>query len=289
MSATALAVVKEAWADFQRHHAPWLAAALAYFAAFAAAPLIIIFVEIAGFVVHSHQHVLNLIFRHITKDAGSGAHALREIVASAFGQQRNGTIAQIIGWCIFVVAALGLFNALQFALDTIWEALPRKMTIVTVVRERAWGFAVMLLIALLLLVSMGVNAGLSAIAAFLLPVSPAFGALMKAADFVASFAVIWAGFALVFSYLPDAKPTWRDVSFGAALTAFLFVVGQFLIGWYLGTATLSSTYGAFGSLVAFLIWVNYTAQIMLFGAEVTRVYALRRGSLRSAPAIPGRS
>lgn len=281
MSGGVLALLKQTWADYGRHHGQWLAAALAYFAAFAVAPLIIVFVEIAGFIIHSHQHVLNLIFHYIDRDAGSGARALREIVASSFGRTRNGAVAQIIGWGIFVVAALGLFSSLQFALNTVWETQPSKTTILTTLRQRGWTFVVMLGIALLLLVSLGVNTALNAATAYLTPVSPAFATLMKAADFLASFAVVWAGFALLFICLPDTRPTWRDVRLGAGVTAFLFVVGQFLVGWYLGTASLASTYGAFGSLVAFLLWVNYSAQIFLFGAELTHVYAHRYGSLAS--------
>lgn len=279
--AETLALLRQAWADFARHHAQWLAAALAYFAAFAVAPLIVVFVEIAGFIVHSHRHVLNLIFRYIDRDAGPGAHALRELVASTFGQARNGVLAQIVGWGIFVVAALALFSATQFALNTVWGTLPEKTTLLRSIRQRAWSFVVMLLIALLLLVSMGINAALTAITAYLVSLSPAFVALMKGVDFVASFAVIWIGFAVLFICLPDARPSWRDVRLGAAITAFLFVVGQFLLGWYLGTASLSSAYGAFGSLVAFLIWVNYSSQILLFGAELTHAYAERLGSRRA--------
>ncbi len=280
MIAATLALLRQTWAEFARHNAQWLAAALAYFAAFAVAPLVIIFVEIAGFFVHSHRHVLNVIFHYINRDAGPGAHALRVMVASSFSSPRSGVFAQVVGWGIFVFAAIALFSATQFALNTVWDSLPAKSTIWTTIKQRVWSFVTMLLIGLLLLVSMAVNAVLTAITGHLAHLSPVFVELMKVADFVASFAVIWAGFAVLFSYLPDARPTWHDVRLGAGITAFLFVVGQFLLGWYLGTTGLSSSYGAFGSLVALLIWVNYSSQILLFGAEFTHVYACRFGSLR---------
>jgi uncharacterized BrkB/YihY/UPF0761 family membrane protein len=193
MMQTALALLRQTWAEFGRHHAQWLAAALAYFAAFAVAPLIVVFVEVAGFFVHSHRHVMNEIFRYVDRDAGSGAHAIRQIVASSLAQPRNGVFAELLGWGIFIVAALGLFSATQFALNTVWDSLPAKSTLWT----------------------------------------------------------------------------------------FLFVAGQFLVGWYLGRAGLASTYGVFGSLVAFLLWVNYSAQILLFGAEFTHVYARRFGSKKA--------
>ena len=274
----AVPVAKQSWAEFQRHNGQWLAAALAYFAAFAVAPLIIVLVEIAGLAIQDHQRVLNMIFDYLQRDAGAGAGAVKQIVSATFNQPRKGILAEIIGWIVFIVAAVGLFAAVQFALNTVWDVAPKKMTLMDTIRQRGWSFVVMLGIALLLLVSMGVNAVLTMMSSYLTQVFPGFATLMKIADFAVSFGVLWGAFALLFEYLPECKIEWRDVWVGAAVTSFLFVVGQFLLGWYLGRAGVSSGYGAFGSLVVFLIWVNYSAQIMLFGAEVTQVYAKRYGS-----------
>jgi len=276
-----LALLKDTWSGFQRHNAQWLAAALAYFAAFAVAPLIIVFVEIAGFVVHDDLRVLHAIYGYVDRDAGPGASAVRSIVTSIFSEQRNGLVAEIVGWSVFLFAAVGLFSALQFALNTVWDAHPPKMTIWATIRERAWSFVAMLLIALLLLLSVVVNAALAAASAYHGAGAGALAALVNAVDFLASFAVVWTGFALLFRYLPDTRTAWRDVALGSAITALLFVAGQFLVGWYLGIASLRSTFGAFGSLVAFLLWVNYSAQILLFGAEFTHAYAKRFGSRAS--------
>jgi membrane protein len=112
-------------------------------------------------------------------------------------------------------------------------------------------------------------------------VSPFFPTLIKVLDFIISFGVITAVFALLFEYLPECHIEWYDVWPGALFTSFLFVIGQFLLGWYLGRAGISSTFGAFGGLVVFLVWVNYSAQIILLGAEFTHVYAQRFGSRRS--------
>jgi membrane protein len=271
-------VVKQSWAEFQRHNAQWLAAALAYFAAFAIAPLIIVLVEIAGLVTHDHQRVLNAIFGYLQRDAGAGAGAVKQIVAATFNEPRKGVLAEIIGWVVFVVAAIGLFGAAQFALNTIWDVTPKRMTLKQSIRQRASSFAVMLGIALILLLSIGINALLTMMSAYFTQIFPGFATLAKIADFALSFGVLWGAFALLYEYLPECRIEWRDVWVGSAVTSFLFVVGQFLLGWYLGRAGVSSGYGAFGSLVVFLIWVNYSAQIVLFGAEVTQVFARRHGS-----------
>lgn len=274
----ALPVAKQSWSEFGRHNGQWLAAALAYFAALSIAPLIIVLVEIAGLVIHDHQRVLNLIFGYLQRDAGSGAGAVRQIVASTFNEPRKGIVAEIIGWVVFIAAAVGLFGSVQYALNTVWDVTPQKMSLKERICQRASSFGVMLGIALLLLVSMGVNAVLTMMSAYLTHVFPGFATLMKIVDFAVSFGVLWGAFALLYKYLPECRIEWRDVWAGSAVTSFLFVVGQFLLGWYLGRAGVSSGYGAFGSLVVFLIWVNYSAEIVLFGAEVTRVYAKRYGS-----------
>jgi membrane protein len=282
-------LLKTTWQDFQRHNSQWLAAALAYFTTFAIAPLIIIIVEIAGLVIHNHTKVLNLLFGYLQRDAGPGAGAVRQIVASTFNEPRTGIVAEIVGWIVFIVAAVGLFSAVQFALNNVWDIAPKKLTIKQAIMQRLSGFGVMLCIALLLLISIGVNAALTMASGYLTHVFAGFATLMKIADFFVSFGIIWAGFALLFEYLPECKIEWRDVSLGAAITSFLFVVGQFLLGWYLGRAGISSGYGAFGSLIVFLIWVNYSAQIMLFGAEFTHVWAKRYGSLKAESQSPQES
>ncbi len=278
----AVPLAKQTWQEFGRHNGQWLAAALAYFAAFAVAPLIIVLVEIAGLVVGNHQRVLNDIFGYLQRDAGAGAGAVKQIVSATFNAPRKGILAEIVGWIVFIIASIGLFNAVQFALNTIWDLTPQKMGIWQAIKQRITGFGVMMLIALLLLISIGVNALLTAASGWLIHIAPFFPTVIKIVDFVISFAVIWLGFAVLFEYLPDCHIEWSDVWIGSAFTSFLFVVGQFLLGWYLGRAGVSSGYGAFGSLVVFLIWVNYSAQIMLLGAQFTNVYAQRHGSKAAA-------
>ena len=267
-----ICLLRETWAEYQRHNAPWLAAALAYFATFAVAPLIIVVVEIAGFVVHNDHQVLDAVFGYMQRDLGSGSQAVRQIVSATFNQPGQ-SIAAIVAWSIFVFAALGLFGSLQFALNTVWGTTKEQPRLWGAIRQRTLGFAMMLMVAFLLLASVFANAALTAAAVYFAHFFIGLASLMKIADFVLSFAFVWVLFALLYRYLPNRTIAWRDVWIGAAFTALLFTVGQFLLGWYLGRAGVSSAYGAFGSIVAFLLWVYYTSQIFLFGAEFTHVYA----------------
>jgi membrane protein len=280
-------LAKLTWQEYQRHNGQWLAAALAYFTAFAIAPLIIIVLEIAVLVFGNNRQAVDLIFGYLQRDAGSGANAVRQIVTATFSEQHKGLVAEIISWVVLVGASIGLFNAVQFALDHIWDLTPVKMNIWTAVKQRITGFGALMAIAVLLLLSIVVNTILTAAGGYLTHVFPGFATLLKILDFAISFGVVWVAFAILFKYLPDTHVDWRDVWVGASLTAFLFVVGQFLLGWYLGRAAVSSGFGAFGSLVAFLIWVNYSSQIMLLGAEFTHVYAQRFGSKRYSTTTRG--
>jgi membrane protein len=269
-----IALLREAWSDYQRHNAAWMAAALAYFAAFAIAPLIIVLVEIAGFFVHSHRHVLDLIFAYLRRDIGTGSDAVQQIVTARMDRPRGNLLSQIVGWTIFVVAAAGLFASLQFALNTVWGVNRRGLR--EAARQRILGFVMMLIVAALLLVSVIANAAITAASFYL--ARAGLATLVQFGDFALTFVLVWLLFGLLFWYLPNARIGWRDVWLGAILTALLFTIGQMLLGWYIGSAGLTSAYGAFGSLIAFLIWANYTAQIFLFGAEFTHVYARRHGT-----------
>ncbi|MBV8246121.1 MAG: YihY/virulence factor BrkB family protein [Candidatus Eremiobacteraeota bacterium] len=271
-----IALVKETLAQYQRHKAQWLAAAIAYFTTFAIAPLIIVVVEILGFVLGQHRGTLAMLHAYLQQNAGrAAADGIDAIVAATFAQRRAGTIAQIVGWFVFVLGAVGLFSALQDALNTIWDVEAQKRTLWGNIRERASSFAVVVGIALLLLVSLLASTALTAAGPALRDVFPAFPAVAKIADFVISFVVVAVLFGIIYAYLPDCRISWRDVWVGAAISALLFVTGQSLLGWYLGHAAIANGYGAFGGLVVFMVWVNYSAQIVLFGAEFTHVYARR--------------
>lgn len=261
--ATWIALAKDTWKSYQRHNGPWLAAALAYFATFAIAPLVIVVVEIAGFFLHGHAQALHAIYATMP---AAGGNAVREIVAATFAHPRQSVVAQVISWAVFLLAAVGLFGSLQFALNTIWDVEQQRRGFLQTLRERALGFCMLLIGALLLMLSIACNAVLAAFS----------GSLGTTTDFAVTFLVVWILFAILFEYLPDTRIEWRDVWTGAGITALLFVAGQMVLGWYLGRAAVASAYGAFGSLVVFLLWANYSSQIVLLGAEFTHVYAQRR-------------
>jgi membrane protein len=277
-----ISLLKETAANFTRHKGQWLAAAIAYFTMLAIAPLIIVVVEIAGAFLGQHEAILDELYRYLAQSAGPSAEiGVRSIVTSTFNQHSAGVLAQIISWSIFVFAAIGLFSALQSALNTVWDVESKAQPILEAIRTRAVALVVVIFIALLLMVLLGVDAVLNT--------SSFFSAVSRVAQFVVSLVLTAAAFTVLFAFLPETRVEWRSVWLGAAITALLFVCGQFILGWYLGRAALSSTYGAFGGLVAFLIWVNYSAQIVLLGAEFTHVLAtrVRDGRIRS-PRAPAR-
>lgn len=270
-------LLRTTFSEFQRHKAPWLAAAIAYFTTFAIAPLIIVVVEIVGLFLGSHQAVLNELYGYLGSSAGPAAsNGIKAIVTTTFGEHRAGIIAQIIGWVVFIFAAVGLFASLQDALNTIWDVPAQKSGFGQLIRKRLLSFGIVLAIGFLLLVSLALNTALTVAGKSLAHLLPLFPTLLKGVDFVITLAAITVLFALIFKFLPERPVDWRDVWVGAVATALLFTVGQFILGWYLGRAGVSSGYGAFGGLVVFLLWVNYCAQILLFGAQFTNVYARSR-------------
>jgi len=264
-----VSLAKDTYADFQRHKGPWLAAAIAYFTMLAIAPLIIVVVEIAGAFLGHHQRALAALYAYLAQSAGpSAADGIRTIVTSTFDRHSTGVLAQIVSWSIFVLAAAGLFAALQSALNTVWDVENKTRPFLEAIRTRILALLAVLAIALLLLAMLGIDTVLNT--------SSLFPMLATVGQFAVSLLVTAAAFCVLFAVLPETRVEWRSVWLGALITALLFVGGQFVLGWYLGRAGLSSSYGAFGGIIAFLIWVNYSAQIVLLGAEFTHVLAKRQ-------------
>jgi membrane protein len=281
-----LELLKTTVTEWNADKAPRLAAALAFATIFAIAPLLIIVIAIVGQILgfagsaHPHAQVEQQLVNQIASSVGtSGASAVRDMVDASFGKPRQTIVAQTIGWITFVIGASGLFAALQDALNTVWNVTPKKVSIWTLVRDRLASGAMLLVIAFLLLVSFVANTAISYVSSSFTSVLPFPGAGLAFAivNWAVSLVVITVLFALMYRFLPDATVRWRDVWAGAALTAVLIVVGQALIGLYLGRAGVASAYGAAGSLLALLLWIYYSAMVLLFGAEFTKVYARSRG------------
>jgi len=282
--------IRETFTEFGRHNGQWAAAAMAYFTLFAIAPLFIVVVEIAGAVLGQHQQALNMLYGYLAHSARpEAANDIRAIVQATFARQHSGLIAQIIGWALFVLGAVGLFTAFQHALNTVWEVEPKHNGFMAAIQSRLVSFAVVVVVAFLLLISLLLNSFLGGAEQALAHVSPVLPTLAKWVDYLLSVAVIAALFAVVYKYLPDVHIDWRQVWPGAAVSEVLLVVGQALLSWYLAYTAMASTFGVLGGIVAFLIWANYSAQIVLIGAEFTRVYARRHGGVRPAQPSAGES
>lgn len=278
-----ISVLREAVRGWNDDRASRLAAALAFFTAFAFAPLLIVIVEIAALVLGGaghHQVVRDQILGSLKPSLGdNGAKAVGDIMQSTFSQRKSGAIAGAISWATFILAATGLFGSIQDALDTIFHVEEKGGGILAMVRERFTSFAVLAGIAFLLLASFVVNTAIVAFDRVIAAKVPSGHLAIVALDVLVSAIVVAALFAVIYKVLPRVDLDWPDVAFGAAITAVLFLLGQYAIGWYLGHASTTSTYGAAGSFAALLLWFYYSGQIFLFGAEITKSYANARRSL----------
>ena len=187
-------------------------------------------------------------------------------------------VATVVGIAVALFGASGVFGQLQDALNTIWGVKPKPgRSFVSFLRARFLSFAMVADVCFLLLVSLTASAVLTAVGGYLEHVLAGGNVLAWTIHLVLDISIVTLLFAMIFKFLPDAKLSWRDVRLGAALTAALFLVGKYALGLYLGSGAAGSAYGAAGSLITMLIWVYYAAQILLFGAEFTRVYAQERG------------
>lgn len=272
-------LLKDTVTEWNEDKVPLWAAALAYYTVFSLAPLLLIAIAIAG-VAFGEDAARGEIVGQIQGLVGKeGATAIQSMIQNANRPGSGGTIATVVGVGTLLFGASGVFGQLQDALNTIWGVKPKPgQGIKSFLQSRFLSFAMVLVIGFLLLVSLVLSAALAAIATFFSRFMPDLVILGQVLNFVLSFGFITLLFAAIYKFLPDVNVAWKDLWIGAATTALLFNVGKFLIGLYLGSSGASSTYGAAGSLVVILLWVFYSAQILLFGAEFTQVFAKYRGS-----------
>jgi membrane protein len=269
---------KETFQEWQKDKASRLAAALSYYTIFSLAPLLIIIIAIVG-AVYGEGEATNAIKIQLQGLVGAESATLIQSVIDNASKPQQGTIASIISVVVLLFGATGLFGELQDSLNTIWEVQPKPgRAVKNMVRQRFLSFAMILGIGFLLLVSLVMSTILTAVTTYFSNLLPGADFIWQLVNFLLSFAVTTILFGLIFKVLPDVKIVWSDVLIGASLTSLLFSLGRFLLGQYLARATFSSTYGAAGSIVVLLFWVNYAAQILFFGAEFTQVYARRYGT-----------
>ncbi len=272
-SGRAWQMVSEAAKNWFDDNVSRLAAALAYYTLLSVAPLLVIAVSIAG-VVFGPEAARGRISDELLNLVGpQAAETIQAILANA-NAPYAGIFGSIVGIVILLIGASGVFGELQSALNIIWKVPPSSSSgIAALLKERFFSFAMVLGVAFLLLVSLLVSAGIGAAGGFLQDSLAGGEFLWQVLNLLLSLTITSALFALIFKVVPDVPVAWRDVWLGAIVTAFLFTLGKFLLGLYLGKAMISSAYGAAGSAVVFVVWVYYSAQILLLGAEFTCVYA----------------
>ena len=275
-------LLKLTYQEWKEDKASRLAAALAYYTIFSLAPLLIIVIAIAGF-FWQKAAVQSQVMSQIQGLVGvQGATFVSNLLTSASNPSR-GIFATIIGFITLLLGALGAFNELQDALNTIWNVKEEEtkglvQSLKKTLFNKLLSFAMILGIGFLLLVSLVISAGLSAVQTYLGSILPFSEFVSQLINLAISIAVIAVLFALIYKFLPDAEIAWRDVWLGAFVTAVFFSLGKTLIGLYLGSRAVGSSFGAAGSLVLLLVWIYYSAQILFFGAEFTQVYANTMGS-----------
>jgi membrane protein len=274
-------VAKEAAGNWSSHKDSRQGAALAYYSVFSLGPIIVIAIAVAGF-FFGRDAVSGQVASSIKDMLGdTGAKAVQAMLADA-GRPREGLIATLMGLGALIFAAIGVVVQLKDALNTVWEVGETPgLGVWHFIRNYVVSLAAVLALGFLLLVSLLVTAGLAVFGKYAAPYTQEW--LLHVVTNLASVGVISLLFAMMFKWLPDATIDWYDVWLGAVLTAVLFEIGKSAIGFYIGKQGLESTYGAAASIIVILIWVYYSSQIILMGAEVTHAFAKHKGSRKDRP------
>jgi len=271
-------VLKETGTAWDEDNVTRLAASLAYYTLLSIAPLIILAVAVTGLAfgeAAAREHIAG----ELAGVVGAGAAEAIQSIAKNAHTPGTGVFSIAVGLVVLLFGASGVFGELQAALNTVWDVAPKPgRGIWGIVKDRFFSFTLVVGVAFLLLVSLIASAALTWLGQVFERSLPGGALVWQVLNFSISLAVVTALFALIFKTLPDVHIHWRDVWVGAAVTAALFTLGKFLLGLYLGSAGVGSAYGAAGSIIALVIWVYYSAQVLLVGAEFTEVYARRFGS-----------
>jgi membrane protein len=273
------AIFKQATNSWLADNAPRLGAALAFYTLFSLAPVLIVVVSMAGMVFGQHAAHVDVARQSQALIGAQGSVAIQSIIDGATNRPALGWFATTLGVLTILVGISGAFIELHDALNLIWKVDITKRSFWSfALFQRLWSFLLVAATGFLLLIFLLISAGLSVAEKFLGKVLPTSILNLQLVNVLLSLCMITIMFALVFKFIPDATIEWGDVWPSAAFTAVLFTVGKVAIGFYLGHSALASVYGAAASLVIFLIWVYYSAQILLFGAELSHAYANIRGS-----------
>ena len=278
-------LIKVAFRNWQDDRAPRMGAALAYYIALSLAPTVLILLAIASLAFGAPAAEGRLVSQFQGLVGNEGAKAIQSMIDGA--RQSRGIAATVLGLVTMFFAASAVVSELRDAMNTIWQvpedtASSTVRSIFNLVKDRLFSFALVLASGLFLVVSLIVNAWIFAAGKYLNSGSSPPRALIQTTDWVVTFIVLTVLFAFIFKVLPSVTVHWSDVAMGAVATSLLFAAGKVLLGVYLGKAGYRDTYGAAGSLVIILVWVYYSAQVLFLGAEFTRAYAFRFGSMSTS-------
>ncbi|TIV88437.1 MAG: YihY/virulence factor BrkB family protein [Mesorhizobium sp.] len=278
-------ILKESVSGYINDNALSHGAAMAFYATTSLAPILLIVVAIAGFVIGNDAAQLALT-AEISGVMGPQSADLLKATLETASHGWSSALATLIGVVTLLVTASGVFGEMQQSLNEIWKVRPNGASLSRLVRARAASLGLVAALGFLLLVSLAASTAIAALGEIINRSLPFGELIVSAINTIVSFALIAFLFAAIYKVLPDRELTWRDVGVGALVTALLFTIGKSLIGWYIGTSAIATSYGAAGALMVVLVWVYYSAQIFLFGAEITRAYSLRRGTRPDlAPAV----
>jgi len=275
-------MLKKTMLSFIEDEALSRGAAIAFYTVTSIAPVLLIVVAIAG-LVFGREAAENAISAQLSGLMGEQtADVLQSAVASA-ADTSSGVWATLIGIATLIATASGVFGEMQSSLNAIWKTRPHGTTVSRLIQARAISLGLVAALGFLLIVSLAVSAGLTAFVDYLDAMMPVGTLILPVLNFIVSLALLAILFAAIYKVLPDRRLHWRDVIVGAVVTAVLFTIGKSLIGWYLGSSAVASSYGAAGGLIVLLLWVYYSVQIFLLGAEFTKIFASRHGSKRDKP------
>jgi membrane protein len=271
-------LLRDTLSDFIEDEALSWGASIAYYTLFSIAPVLLVVVAIAGLVFGREAAQGAIVDQFSVLMGHQTAETLQGMVESA-AKPHEGTWATVIGVIVLFIAVSGVFGEVQSAMNAIWKAAPPEgSTITRLMRARLISMGLVVTAGFLLMVSLAASAGLAAFSTYLSIVFPALQPILAALDVVLSALLIGGLFAAMFKVLPDADIAWRDVAIGASATTILFEAGKYAIAFYIGQSNVASSYGAAGALIVLLVWIYYSAQIFLLGAEFSHAYAKRYGS-----------
>ena len=278
MFSTVWMYLKETVSEFSADNALSRGAAVSFYTILSLGPLLVLCIAVAGF-VFGEEAARGAIVGQLRGMMGDqSAEVIQSMIASA-GSHKGGFWATAIGAVSLLITGTSVFGELQAALNYIWKAAPpQSSTVTTLIKTRAAGLGLVASLAFLLLVSLVVGAALQALSSYVLGVLPEAKRMFQIVNLLVSFAITSALFAAIYKILPDRRIDWRDVVVGAVVTALLSTLGKVAIAWYITTFSVANSYGAAGTLMVVLIWIYYSCEIFLLGAEFTKVWAAHHGS-----------